>query len=151
MAMGPRLLIVEDEVATWLALSLQMKTAALGLEIHRFGGCSDEFDSWYSELEPSDVAIIDLQLPSQNGIDPDGGFEVLRTLASKNPDVQAIVLTSRNDWQTYEKAKSLKYVRHYFTKPWNRGELSEAIRECLNRESRPDHQPCPAPYHGVLE
>jgi DNA-binding NarL/FixJ family response regulator len=142
-----QLLIVEDEITTWLALKMQAEAAEPELVIARFGRRVDEFKPWFATKSQMSVAIVDLQLPSDTGINPDGGFEVVETMKLKQPDLKIIILTSRNDHQAYERAGSLPGIRHYFTKPWNKEELRDAIRECL----APDGAPKEIVLHGALE
>jgi len=128
----PRLLIVEDEVATWLALRLQAESAAKGLTVTRFRGRTSEFESWSADIEAPDLVIVDLQLPDQNGINPDGGFEIIESLQRNRHKCRTIILTCRTDDQARKKARDLPSVFSFLTKPWNQDELNAAIRSCLD-------------------
>jgi CheY-like chemotaxis protein len=150
-----RILIVEDEIGTGLALKMQAQRCAPGAAVDRYSGRSSEFEDWLTLQEgPPDVAIVDLQLIHRNGIDPDGGFEVLEHLRARGVATAVIIMTARSDRQAVDRARDFKsgkgpapVVKHYFTKPWNKGDLKSAIEDCLNdRQKIGDIE-----FHGVLE
>jgi CheY-like chemotaxis protein len=148
MATQRQLLIVEDEITTWLALKMQAEAVGRELAVTRFRSGGDQFNAWIATQPQVSVAIVDLQLPSKTGVNPDGGFEVVESITSTRPETRIIILSSRNDSQAFQRAQSLPGVRHYFTKPWNKETLRAAIKECLEPT---DGTPKELVLHGDLE
>lgn len=129
--MSKKVLIVEDEVATYLALEQQLESSPEGYTVSRLDGEEESLQNWLSSPQAADVAIVDLQLPCSSGIDPDAGLKFTATLERKQPGLPVIILTTRNDEHSWENAKKLANVKYLIVKPWNKRDLLSAIVKCL--------------------
>ena len=121
MAMGTRILTVEDDVRIRTAVRLALEDE--GWEV-------DETASGEEALEafgraPSDVVLIDIMLP---GVD---GFEVCRAIR-RTSAVPIVMVTARAD--THDVVAGLEAgADDYLTKPFAPKELSARIRALLRR------------------
>jgi CheY-like chemotaxis protein len=125
------ILVVEDEITTWMALEFQLRRSNLGATLHRAAGHEEVADSWLKRSRELDLAIIDLQLPVENAINPDRGFDVIARIQEKYPATPIIVLTGRNDKVAYERTHSYPSVCYFIIKPWSQARLIEAAAACL--------------------
>ena len=133
--MAKTILIIEDEVSVWLSLEGQIQQSNLDVEIERLDGTREGIDAYLAGEWHADLAIIDLQLPRVNGIDPDGGFEALERISVRNVELPVIVLTGRDDREACDLAGTFQSVRYFVIKPWDSVKLLEAIRLCLSGEA----------------
>ena len=115
------LLVVEDEARLrelLLDIAPEMGFVAVGARTAEEG-------LRLMEAEPRDVVILDLNLPSMDGM------ECLRRIREKWPDVQAIILTGFGDLEEAKAAIHLDVVE-FLTKP----APLEKIEQALDRARR---------------
>jgi DNA-binding NarL/FixJ family response regulator len=124
-------LVVEDEITTWLALEYQLRCSNLDALLDRAATYEEAAERWLVQQHRLDLAIIDLQLPVENIINPDRGFDFIAEMQERYPHVPIIILTGRNDLPAFERAKSYPKVRYFVIKPWSQAELVETVRTCI--------------------
>jgi DNA-binding response OmpR family regulator len=121
-----RILIAEDDlpVAGFLKKSLEAEqyavdTAADGAEA-----------KYMAESYDYDLVILDVNLPKITG------FEVLKEVRQKKPNLAILVLTGNS--QVIDRVKGLDLgADDYLTKPFSLAELSARIRALIRRSGRP--------------
>lgn len=74
---------------------------------------------------PVSLVISDLNMPGT------GGFELLRTIKERHPEVIRLILTGQADTKAAMRAINEGEVYRFFTKPWNNDELRLSIRQTL--------------------
>jgi DNA-binding NtrC family response regulator len=74
---------------------------------------------------PVSLVISDLNMPGM------GGFELLRTIKERHPEVIRLILTGQADTKAAMRAINEGEVYRFFTKPWNNDELRVSIRQTL--------------------
>ena len=74
-----------------------------------------------------DLMLLDIGLPGMNG------WEVLEAIKNRYPDAEfpVIIMTAFGDPANRLIGKFQKHVSHYFVKPFDVKELSQAVREAL--------------------
>jgi DNA-binding NtrC family response regulator len=77
------------------------------------------------ERRPVSLVISDLNMPGT------GGFELLRTIKERHPEVIRLILTGQADTKAAMRAINEGEVYRFFTKPWNNDELRLSIRQTL--------------------
>ncbi len=117
-----RLLLVEDD--RLLAASLRMDLEHRGFAVDLAdNGVDAEF---MGDVEPYDVAILDLGLPQRQGL------EVLHNWRRKENQLPVIVLTARDTWR--ERVDGFKAgADDYMGKPFHVEELVARIQALLRR------------------
>lgn len=127
------ILVVEDEVGNRMALVSQLES--LSDEVIPVKNAAQAYEAIQaisdSEEATLDLAVIDLRLPGQNGIDADAGFQIIERLQQTSPNAPIIVVTVRNDREAWESTQQYPSVHYFFTKPWMSKQLKEAARDCL--------------------
>lgn len=73
------------------------------------------------KLKP-DVIILDLVLPSMNGLD------ILKELPQISPNTKALVISSLDEEETITKAKNLGAII-YLIKPFTKNQLLDSLKE----------------------
>lgn len=119
-----KVLLVDDEadfLAT-LAERLQMR----GLKVITAGSGNDALA--LVESEGFDLIILDLAMP---GID---GFETLKRIKAKQPDVQIIMLTGQGSIRTGIEAMKLG-AEDFLQKPVNVSELMDKISQAKDKRT----------------
>jgi CheY-like chemotaxis protein len=124
------ILIVEDEVGTRLALASQLKQFGQVIAVRNAHEARRELQS-ISKGSKLELAVIDLRLPVNSGIDPDSGFQIIELLQLAFPSTPIIIVTVRNDLMAWEHCHNYPSVRYFFTKPWSSEELMAAAKDCL--------------------
>ena len=129
-----RMLVVEDEMTLRLGIRMQLENIEVPdstIEvIDRQNLVAAKQDV---ETGPRfDVAIIDLRLGGQSGIDNDAGFKAIELLQEQSPPVPVVILSARNDFEAKERAKTLTNVRFFLTKNWASVALQQAVVSCLS-------------------
>lgn len=120
-----RALIIEDEPQ----LREQLESA-----LQEQGYITDSADNgidglWLAKEFPADIAIIDLGLPGQDGL------EVIRQLRAHQRDYPVLILTARDTWQ--DKVAGLETgADDYLTKPFQMEELLARVQALIRRTGR---------------
>ena len=118
-----KLMVLEDEYAIRSFVTLNLKRE--GYEVIEAESGEQAIDL-YNANPDIKVAILDVMLP---GID---GFEVLKYLREKNPQMGVIMLTARTHEQ--DKVLGLEYgADDYISKPFSPTELVARIRSLIRR------------------
>jgi len=115
-----KILVVDDEVEVGSFLCDFLKR--LGLEAQK-ATCGEEALKMFSLIKPEWV-FLDLKMP---GID---GLEVLRKMKEINPEVQALMITGRDDELSENEAQALG-ARDYLIKPVDLDELRTKIKKYI--------------------
>jgi CheY-like chemotaxis protein len=131
------ILFVEDEVSLRVALRFQLRGLGELLEAKDRQEALGQIQARQHGGGKIDLAIVDLQLPTPNGVDPDAGFTVVSQLGESFPDVAVIILTIRNDKAAWHEAQKHPSVRYFFTKPASSDALFVAACSCLAERPRP--------------
>jgi DNA-binding NtrC family response regulator len=92
---------------------------------------------------PSDMVVLDLNLPGM------GGMELFELIRRQWPDTQVIVLTGFGDLESARQAIHLDVVE-FLTKPCHLGELEQAVDRARKRiaptmPEQPAEDPAPTP------
>lgn len=140
------ILIVEDEFTLLNSVEMQLQGFALTSKSKIFSERGiNGAQRRISSTDFIDLAIIDLRLPSQSGINDDAGFEIIGQLQDaqkrSGKSTPVIVLSSRNDTLATSRAMTYGNVRSYLTKPWARQELLHAVEQCLPVTHKSDPVP----------
>jgi two-component system, OmpR family, response regulator len=119
-----RILFAEDEPA----LCDQVKRA-LTADGHAIDLAHDGEDAaHYGATEPYDLIILDIGLPTRDGI------SVLKDWRKQGIETPVLILTARDGWS--EKVDGLDAgADDYMTKPFHMAELSARVRVLLRRKS----------------
>lgn len=119
-----RILLAEDEVA----LGDQIKRA-LTSEGRAVDVVTDGIEAAHlGETEPYDMIILDIGLPSRDGI------SILKEWRNNGLETPVLLLTARSSWS--EKVDGLDAgADDYMTKPFHMAELSARIRVMLRRRT----------------
>ena len=118
-----KLMVLEDEYAIRSFVTLNLKRE--GYEVIE-AESGEQAIELYNANPDIKVAILDVMLP---GID---GFEVLKYLREKNPQMGVIMLTARTHEQ--DKVLGLEYgADDYISKPFSPTELVARIRSLIRR------------------
>lgn len=134
---GPfRVLVVEDESR----LRDMLVRAVNDMGFVATGVASGEAAIRQFEQKPSDIAILDLNLP---GV---GGMDVFERLRRAQPETQVIILTGFGDLEAAKKAIHFDAV-DFLTKPCALGDLEVSLDRARTRlmKTAPELQPPPDP------
>lgn len=138
--MTQRILIVEDDEAIAMGLSLNLKLAGHTTVIARDG------DAALRSATDEDFAMVllDMNLPKKNGL------EVLSALRAADNLVPVIVVSARDG--EFDKVAALRLgADDYVTKPFALAELLARVEAVLRRvASTPAPAPVPKPQDSVL-
>jgi two-component system, OmpR family, response regulator PhoP len=119
-----RLVNVEDETELRELLGRALKRQGHAVDL-----ADDGIDGLHLATEyPIDLAIIDLGLPGQSGL------EIVRQLRKRDLDYPVLILTARSDWQDKVEALELG-ADDYVTKPFRIEELMARINALLRRSA----------------
>ncbi len=118
-----RILVVEDEKDL-----LDLIAEGLRIDGYAVDTCGDGAEAYELTLiENYDLIILDLNLPSMNGMD------VLEHIRKTNQDTKILILTARSALS--DKVKGLDLgANDYLTKPFHFQELEARIRSLLRRK-----------------
>ncbi|MGY6588591.1 MAG: response regulator transcription factor [Wenzhouxiangella sp.] len=117
-----RILVVEDETELRELLGRALKRQGYAVDL-----CADGDDGlFYATEYPVDLAIIDLGLPGQSGLD------ILRAARQADRRYPVLILTARSDWQDKVEALELG-ADDYLTKPFRIEELMARVQALLRR------------------
>lgn len=119
-----RILIAEDEVV----LADQIRSA-LAAEGHAVDLAHDgEEAQFLGETEPYDLVVLDLGLPTKDGI------SILKTWRAQNANYPVLILTARDGWT--DRVDGLDAgADDYLTKPFHLPELMARARALLRRNA----------------
>jgi len=127
-AVGLSILIVDDEDTTReLCRDIALE---MGLEVHTASTTSEALETL--EESPVDIVVTDLRVPQL------GGLELLKRIASSQPNTSVMVLTQYGTIETAVAATRLG-ARDYVTKPFHVEELRTKI-ERLIQSVELDHE-----------
>jgi len=124
-----RILVVEDEekVASFIRKGLEEEHYAVDVALDGEEGLS------MAQLNPYDLLILDLMLPSLDG------YRILQRLRSEGVDTAVLVLTARDG--VGDKVRGLDLgADDYLTKPFAFAELLARVR-ALMRRGKPQRSP----------
>lgn len=119
-----RVLVIEDETELRELLGRALKKEGFAVDL-----CADGIDGLhYASEYPVDLAIIDLGLPGQSGMD------IVREVRKKERKFPVLILTARSDWQDKVQALELG-ADDYVTKPFRLEELMARVHALLRRSA----------------
>lgn len=119
-----RILVVEDETELRELLGRALKRQGHAVDL-----AADGIDGLHLATEyPIDLAIIDLGLPGQSGL------EIVRELRKREHVYPVLILTARSDWQDKVEALELG-ADDYVTKPFRIEELMARVNALLRRSA----------------
>jgi len=122
LSQGVRVLVVEDEPLLARQLEAALGDAGYAVDIADEGERADFLGS----TEPYDVVVLDLGLPSVDGL------TVLRRWRDSGIQVPVLVLTARGTW--HEKVQGIDGgADDYVTKPFQMEELLARLRALIRR------------------
>ncbi|MFU8832834.1 MAG: response regulator transcription factor [Wenzhouxiangella sp.] len=119
-----RILVVEDETELRELLGRALKKEGFAVDL-----CADGTDGvFYATEYPIDLAIVDLGLPGQSGMD------IVREVRKREHKFPILILTARSDWQDKVQALELG-ADDYVTKPFRLEELMARVHALLRRSA----------------
>lgn len=74
-----------------------------------------------------DLLLTDIDMPEMNGLD------LIARVRKAFPEVVRVVITGQTTFESAMAAINEGEVHRYLTKPWNKAELRETIRQALDR------------------
>ena len=121
--MMPRILVIDDEQYILLMLKKMLERAGYDVDI----AINGEEGMRYYQKYPADLIITDIIMPEKEGL------ETIRELKSYNPDVKIIAISGggRVDSKEYLESARLFGALKVFSKPFNQGEIVNAVQELL--------------------
>ena len=132
----PRILVVDDDPRICRLLSRYLQAEGFRVETAADAANAREL----LRARPTDLAILDLKLPGENGLD------LAREIRS-NSDLPIVVLSGRSD--TIDKVVALELgADDYVTKPFEPRELLARIHTILRRASH-SSEPTDDPKHRI--
>ncbi len=138
--MSERILIVEDE--TGLAEAVAFALEQEGFQVQIAGDGATALKEY--EQAPPDVVILDIMLPGLSG------WDLLRVLNKRQPDVPVIMLTARAE--EADRVAGLEMgADDYVTKPFSMRELVARVRAVLRRAKSASATAEAEPAPTVLE
>lgn len=119
----PRILVIDDEQYILLMLKKMLERAGYDVDI----AINGEEGLRYYYKYPADLIITDIVMPEKEGL------ETIRELKSHNPNVKIIAISGggRVDSKEYLESARLFGATKVFSKPFNQGEIVEAVQELL--------------------
>lgn len=119
-----RILVVEDETELRELLGRALKRQGHAVDL-----AADGIDGLHYAAEyPIDLAIIDLGLPGESGM------EIVRQVRERGLKYPILILTARSDWQ--DKVEALEIgADDYVTKPFRIEELMARVNALLRRSA----------------
>jgi two-component system response regulator PhoP len=119
-----RILVVEDETELRELLGRALKRQGFAVDL-----AADGTDGLHLATEyPIDLAIIDLGLPGESGMD------IVRRVREQDRKFPILILTARSDWQ--DKVEALEIgADDYVTKPFRIEELMARVHALLRRSA----------------
>lgn len=127
-----KLLIIEDETVIRNGLIKHISWESLGIDEVKAAENAEKAYIVCQEYIP-DIVLSDIFMPGENGI------ELCRQLRERFPEVEIIFVTGYAEKEYLKAAIDLHAVR-YVEKPINRDNISEAIREAVQRVYRTKEQ-----------
>lgn len=127
-----RVLIVDDEAENLIVIEALLEddfdvfTAESGAEALEILAMQREAG------EPVDLVVSDQRMPGMTGV------ELLTAVARESPSCVRMVLTAYSDVDPIVTAVNRGSVYRFLLKPWDRDELTQAIRDGLQFKSRQD-------------
>jgi two-component system, OmpR family, response regulator PhoP len=119
-----RILVIEDETELRELLGRALKKEGYAVDL-----CADGTEGAYYATEfPIDLAIIDLGLPGQSGL------EIVRAARKRERKFPILILTARSDWQDKVEALELG-ADDYVTKPFRLEEVIARVQALLRRSA----------------
>lgn len=120
-----RILLVEDEakVASFLRSALEETSYAVDTSHDGEEAC------YFAETTDYDLVILDIMLPKMDG------FQVLRRLRARRPNLPVLVLTARGGVEDRVRGLDLG-ADDYLVKPFALAELNARVRALLRRGAR---------------
>lgn len=117
-----RILLIEDYVPLQKSLVQGLREAGFAVD---FSGDGNE-GLWYAQSNPYDVIILDLMLPSIDGL------TILQKLRQAGNDVHILILTAKDTLQ--DKVNGLELgADDYLVKPFEFEELLARVRALIRR------------------
>lgn len=136
----PNILLIEDDEATRVLIVALCARLGVNVETASDGAAGVSM----IRTRTYDALLLDLMLPKLNG------FEVLREVRSAAPDLLArtIVITaaSESTLRDFDGGGTLVLLR----KPFDIGDLHDALVACTGCEAPPRPAPRPAPFTARL-
>jgi DNA-binding response OmpR family regulator len=125
-SMGPKVLIIDDDIALGKFLSRKLRRRHFSVEVGPDGeaACSHIYESAY------DLVILDLNLPKMDGM------AILQKVRLSKPRLPILVLTARNRREDLLLALE-QGADDYLIKPFSFMELLARVRSLLRRNSNP--------------
>ncbi len=119
-----RILVVEDETELRELLGRALKRQGHAVDL-----AADGIDGLHYAAEyPIDLAIIDLGLPGESGM------EIVRQVRERGLKYPILILTARSDWQ--DKVEALEIgADDYVTKPFRIEELMARVNALMRRSA----------------
>jgi DNA-binding NtrC family response regulator len=127
MSPTPNILVVDDEPSMQRYLRTLLEVENYNVSTASTG--EEALDQVEKGLKP-DVVLLDLLMP---GID---GIQTLERLRAMNPALKVIMLSCVNDTRKVVQAMRMG-ARDFLPKPFQKAELDETIRQCLNVAAAP--------------
>ena len=113
----PKILLVEDNPGDVDLLRLALKTAGIDCELTVLDDGGEAMalvrrQGKYADLAPPDLAILDLNVPKNDGI------EIIQSMRASDlyRDTQVVVLSSSSSPRDYAKLEKF-HIARYITKP----------------------------------
>ena len=120
-----KVLIVDDEVFVRRGIARGVDWASVGCEVAAEAANGREGLDIARKIHP-DLIVSDIRMPVMDGI------EMLRTLREEGVEIPVIFLTAHSDFFYAQEALKL-YAFDYLLKPFEDGELEEAVRKVQKR------------------
>lgn len=120
-----KVIVVDDEVVVRKGIVLETDWNALNCIVVGEASNGEEAIKAIHKYHP-DLIISDIKMPKMSGI------EMLEKLRAENVDVRVIFLTAYSEFEYAQKACQL-YASDYLLKPFQDGELEEAVERVLNK------------------
>ena len=118
-----RILVVDDEPGMRSLLGRVL--AKSGYSVNAFEKGADALESINSE--DYDLAILDIEMPSMNGI------ELLKKIKIKDPSLSVVMITAYGSLQSAVEAMRLG-AYDYLSKPFEMEEIKHVVGKALERE-----------------
>ncbi|MFV2052370.1 response regulator [Aliiroseovarius sp. YM-037] len=119
-----RILLAEDEQALCDQIARTLSAEGYVIDVVQDG----EEAAFMGATEPYDMIVLDLGLPSKDGL------SVLKGWRGEGVDIPVLILTARDGWS--ERVDGLDAgADDYMTKPFHMPELSARVRAMLRRKT----------------